>query len=224
VTVAALGPGTGFALESVLLAVTAISLAAARIPAVGHDPSGAPASNAPASNAPASGAPASGAPASGAPASGAPASGAPASGAPASGAPASGAPASGAPAGDPGPLAQLRTGWRVFRRLRWLWLLTLQWTAFSLLVLAPVAVLGPAIALRYLGGAAAWGVISAFATGGLVAGQFAVGRFRPSRPVLVAACLCPAGVAEALALGSALRCRLSAPPPFSAGCPSAPRR
>lgn len=186
VIVAAFGSGTGFALESVLLAVTAISLAAARIPAVGRDLSGAPAS-----------------------------------------APASvpdDAAASGAPAGDRGPLAQLRTGWRVFRRLRWLWLLTLQWTAFSLLVLAPVAVLGPAIALRYLGGAAAWGVISAFATGGLVAGQFAVGRFRPSRPVLVAACLCPAGVAEALALGSALRCRLSAPPPSSADCPSAPRR
>jgi predicted MFS family arabinose efflux permease len=96
---------------------------------------------------------------------------------------------------------QLRTGWHVFWRLRWLWLLTLQWTVFSLLILAPVAVLGPTIAVRYLGGAAAWGVISSCLTIGVVAGQFAVGRLRLNRPALLAACLCPAGVAEALALG-----------------------
>lgn len=107
------------------------------------------------------------------------------------------------PAAGRGTLGQLRTGWRVFVRLRWLWLLTLQWTAFSLLVLAPLAVLGPAIALRYLGGAAAWGVISSCLTVGVVAGQLVAGRLRPSRPLLVSACLCPAGIAEALALGLA---------------------
>jgi MFS family permease len=47
--------------------------------------------------------------------------------------------------------AQLSSGWRVFTRLRWLWLMTTQWTVFSLLILAPVAVLGPDIALKYLG-------------------------------------------------------------------------
>jgi hypothetical protein len=108
---------------------------------------------------------------------------------------------------EPGLLAQLRTGWQVFGRLRWLWLLTLQWTVFSMLVLAPVAVLGPTIALRYLGGAAAWGVISSCLAAGLVAGQFVVGRLRLSRPPLISACLCPVGIAEALALG------LSAPVP-----------
>jgi hypothetical protein len=108
---------------------------------------------------------------------------------------------------EPGLLAQLRTGWQVFGRLRWLWLLTLQWTVFSMLVLAPVAVLGPTIALRYLGGAAAWGVISSCLAAGLVAGQFVVGRLRLSRPPQISACLCPVGIAEALALG------LSAPVP-----------
>jgi MFS family permease len=102
---------------------------------------------------------------------------------------------------ETGVLWQLQTGWRAFRRLRWLWLLTLQWTMFSLLVLAPVAVLGPTIALRYLGGAAAWGVISSCLTIGVVAGQFSVGRLRLTRPALLAAGLCPAGTAEALALG-----------------------
>ena len=104
-------------------------------------------------------------------------------------------------AGSAGLLRQLRTGWQVYARLRWLWLLTLQWTAFSLLVLAPMSVLGPGIALRYLGGAAAWGVISSCLTTGVVAGQFAAGRLRPRRPLLACACMCPAGAAEALALG-----------------------
>ena len=85
--------------------------------------------------------------------------------------------------------------------LRWLWLLTLQWTAFSLLVLAPLTVLGPDIALRFLGGPAAWGAISSCLTAGVVAGQFGAGRIRPSRPLLVSAWLCPFGVAEAMALG-----------------------
>jgi Major Facilitator Superfamily len=102
---------------------------------------------------------------------------------------------------DGGVLRQLRTGWRVYARLRWLWLLTLQWTAFSLLVLAPLAVLGPDIALRYLGGAATWGVISSCLTIGVMAGQFAAGRLQLRRPLLASACICPAGAGEALALG-----------------------
>jgi hypothetical protein len=98
-------------------------------------------------------------------------------------------------------LGQLRDGWRVYLRLRWLWLLTLQWTAFALLVLAPLTVLGPDIALRFLGGPAAWGAISSCLTAGVVAGQFGAGRIRASRPLLVSAWLCPLGVAEAMALG-----------------------
>ena len=105
------------------------------------------------------------------------------------------------PAAPRNVLSQLRDGWRVYLCLRWLWLLTLQWTAFSLLVLAPLTVLGPDIALRFLGGPAAWGAISSCLTAGVVAGQFGAGRIRPSRPLLVSAWLCPFGVAEAMALG-----------------------
>ena len=80
-------------------------------------------------------------------------------------------------------LGQLRAGWKEFARLRWLWLLTLQWTLFSLLILAPVAVLGPAIAARFLGGAAAWGIISSCLALGAVGGQFAAGGSgRSARP------------------------------------------
>jgi len=87
-------------------------------------------------------------------------------------------------------------------RIRWLWLLTGQWLVFSMLTLAPVTVLGPALAQRYLGGAAAWGVISASLALGAVGGQFGAGRIRPpTRPGLAVAVLMPVMTAEALALG-----------------------
>jgi MFS family permease len=96
----------------------------------------------------------------------------------------------------------LRMGWGEFVRIRWLWLLTGQWLVFSMLTLAPVTVLGPALAQRYLGGAAAWGVISASLALGAVGGQFGAGRVRPpSRPGVVIAGLMPMMTAEALALG-----------------------
>jgi MFS family permease len=106
------------------------------------------------------------------------------------------------PALRPGVFSDLRAGWTQFARLRWLWLLTGQWTVFSLVVLAPVAVLGPAIAERYLGGALAWGVISSCLSLGAIGGQVIAGRIGPAaRPALVIACLVPVMTGEALALG-----------------------
>jgi predicted MFS family arabinose efflux permease len=107
-----------------------------------------------------------------------------------------------APASRPGLFSQLKMGWAEFAALRWLWLLTGQWTVFSLVVLAPVAVLGPAIAERYLGGAPAWGLITSSLSLGAVGGQVIAGRMKPAaRPALVLACLVPVMTAEALALG-----------------------
>jgi predicted MFS family arabinose efflux permease len=101
-----------------------------------------------------------------------------------------------------GPLQQLRSGWAEFARIRWLWLLTSQWTVFSLVILAPLAVLGPVIALRNLGGASAWGFINSCLSLGAVGGQFVAGRLKPpARPALVIACLVPVMTGEALALG-----------------------
>lgn len=143
ITIAALGPAAGFALQATVLAIAAGCLTAARLPAR-HAPS----------------------------------------------------------AARPRALTQLKTGWTEFSRLRWLWLLTGQWAVFSMVILAPVAVLGPAIAERYLGGALAWGIISSSLALGAVGGQLAAGRIRPPRrPALVIACLMPAMTAEALALG-----------------------
>jgi Major Facilitator Superfamily len=97
---------------------------------------------------------------------------------------------------------QLRAGWTEFARRRWLWLLTAEWTVFSVVILAPVNVLGPAIAQRYLGGASAWGVIGSCLSLGAVAGQIVAGRRRmPARPAMVIACLVPLMTGEALVLG-----------------------
>ena len=93
-------------------------------------------------------------------------------------------------------------GWGEFARIRWLWLLTGQWLVFSMLTLAPVTVLGPALAQRYLGGAGAWGMISASLALGAVGGQFGAGRVKaPRRPGVAIAVLMPVMTAEALALG-----------------------
>jgi hypothetical protein len=100
------------------------------------------------------------------------------------------------------PLRQLKTGWAEFARHQWLWLLTGQWAVFSLVILAPVAVLGPVLAERDLGGASAWGAISSCLALGAVGGQLAAGRIRPpAQPAFVIGCLVPVMTAEALALG-----------------------
>jgi hypothetical protein len=101
-----------------------------------------------------------------------------------------------------GAVRQLADGFAAFWRLRWLWLLTAEWTCFSLIVLAPLAVLGPVIARQDLGGARAWGLISSALAAGAVGGQVIAGRLRsPARPALVIAVLVPVMTAEALALG-----------------------
>lgn len=101
-------------------------------------------------------------------------------------------------------LGQLKTGWQEFARRRWLWLITGQWAVFSMMILAPVAVLGPAIAEADFGGARAWGVISSCLALGAVGGQLVMGRITPpARPAFVIGCLVPAMTSEALALGLA---------------------
>lgn len=71
----------------------------------------------------------------------------------------------------------------VFRSQTWLWLTTVQFALFNLFTWAPYLLLGPLLARTYLGGAGAWGVITAaYAGGSVLAGLALVGR-RPRRPV-----------------------------------------
>jgi len=82
-------------------------------------------------------------------------------------------------------VADLREGWDDFRSRTWLWTSV---TAASLgnLFFAAYFVLGPLVAERELGGAAAWGVIVAGFGAGLLVGGVIVMRIDPQRPVFVA--------------------------------------
>ncbi|MGI9328834.1 MAG: MFS transporter [Pseudomonadales bacterium] len=101
----------------------------------------------------------------------------------------------------------LRLGWQAFIGQKWLWTIVLQ---FSLIVAAIEAVfglIGPAVAKSQLGGAVAWGMISAgFGLGTLIGGLVGI-RLNPKRPMLFATyctlsfCLVPLGLSVPLAVG-----------------------
>jgi MFS family permease len=85
------------------------------------------------------------------------------------------------------PWRDLTESWADFRSRAWLWVTTLQFALFNLFTWAPYLLLGPLLARQYLGGAGAWGLISAaYAGGSVLAGLGLVGR-RPRRPLTVAA-------------------------------------
>jgi len=86
---------------------------------------------------------------------------------------------------------QTQSAWRdlaeslaVFRSQTWMWLTTAQFALFNLFTWAPYLLLGPLLARSYMGGAGAWGVITAaFAGGAVLAGFGLVGR-HPRRPLV----------------------------------------
>lgn len=80
----------------------------------------------------------------------------------------------------------LRAGWAVFRSRRWVWSFVLYF-AIGNVLWGAWAALGPVVAERDLGGAAAWGaVLAAMGVGALVGSLLAV-QARPRRPLLLAA-------------------------------------
>jgi hypothetical protein len=82
-------------------------------------------------------------------------------------------------------LTDLREGWGVFISLTWVWTFV-ACAGFANLVWGAWAVLGPIVAERSLGGAAAWGtVLGAMGVGALIGGLIAV-RARPRRPLVLA--------------------------------------
>ena len=87
-------------------------------------------------------------------------------------------------------LAALRGGWREFTSHRWLWTIVLQFTVMLVGWFGTYAVVGPVIAKRALGGAAAWGTIASANGFGLIAGGFVALRVRFARPILVATLCC----------------------------------
>jgi MFS family permease len=79
-------------------------------------------------------------------------------------------------------LADLREGWIAFRARRWVWTVVLYFAIVNLLWGA-WGTLGPIVAERDLGGAAAWGTILAAMGVGALAGSLLAAHVKPRRPL-----------------------------------------
>jgi MFS family permease len=82
-----------------------------------------------------------------------------------------------------GVLDDLRGGWRELTARTWVWT-TIARFSVSNLAIAPLFVLGPFVAQRSLGGAAAWGLIGTCGGAGALLGDAAALRLRPRRPLV----------------------------------------
>jgi MFS family permease len=98
-------------------------------------------------------------------------------------------------------LADLKGGWHAFRSQRWLWTFVV-YAAVSNLLFGAWKVLGPVVAHRDLGGAAAWGVLVSAMGVGTVAGGILALRMTPRRPMLLVAATSPTFAAPLAALAA----------------------
>jgi len=89
---------------------------------------------------------------------------------------------------DPSMLAELREGWTEFRKHTWLWATVIQYCLVMMAWNGAFLVLGPVVARAHLGGAAAWGAISATEALGLIVGGVISLRYTPRRPMLFVVC------------------------------------
>jgi predicted MFS family arabinose efflux permease len=83
-------------------------------------------------------------------------------------------------------LDDLRDGWDAFRARRWVWTFVVYFAVVNVLWGAWSA-LGPVVADRELGGAAAWGVVLGSVGAGALAGSLLATRARPRRPLVLVA-------------------------------------
>lgn len=81
-------------------------------------------------------------------------------------------------------VGQFRDGWQEFRSRTWLWVGTLHVGLLNAFGLVAFFTLGPVVAQRSLGGAAAWGVVGAGFAAGLIVGSAVALRWRPRRPLV----------------------------------------
>lgn len=83
-------------------------------------------------------------------------------------------------------LADLRDGWTAFTARRWVWAFV-GYFAVGNAMWAAWSVLGPIVADRELGGAAAWGLVLGAIGVGALAGSVVAVRIDPARPLLLVA-------------------------------------
>ncbi|MFC9973873.1 MFS transporter [Spirillospora sp. NPDC127200] len=89
---------------------------------------------------------------------------------------------------------ELRGGWREFAAHRWVWLLTLQYTAIIIATVCYTDIVGPLYMSQGHGGAKAWGFITASEALGALVGALIGARRRLHRPLWVVAALPAAAV------------------------------
>lgn len=88
-----------------------------------------------------------------------------------------------APERAPSAVRELREGWAEFRSHTWLWATVIQFAVVLAAWSGGFQVLGPVVAKTHLGGAQAWGLISAAEAVGLITGGLAALRWTPRLPV-----------------------------------------
>lgn len=93
---------------------------------------------------------------------------------------------SGAAEQVPSMMRELREGWSEFSSHKWLWVPVLQFAVVLAAWYGGFQVLGPAVARAHLGGAQAWGLITAFDGVGLIVGGLVALRWSPRRPIVFA--------------------------------------
>jgi MFS family permease len=114
------------------------------------------------------------------------------------------------PRDDPPPelgdgfVAQLRAGWREVRARPWVSKILVAMSAYHLIVLPSIFVLGPVLADRELDGASSWAVIVAAFGAGSIAGNVLLLRLHPRRPVRFAALCLMVASCQAAIIGSGL--------------------
>jgi predicted MFS family arabinose efflux permease len=106
-----------------------------------------------------------------------------------------------APSDEPGMIAELREGWAEFTKHTWLWATVIQYCLVMMAWNGAFMVLGPVVARAHLGGAAAWGAISAADALGLILGGLISLRYTPRKPMLFVVCTGGAFAISPLMLG-----------------------
>ncbi|GAA1579328.1 hypothetical protein GCM10009678_72510 [Actinomadura kijaniata] len=89
----------------------------------------------------------------------------------------------------PGPVADLRAGWRYFTAHRWMCAVAVQFTMVVLATATFIEIIGPLYMSEHGRGAKAWGAVAACEALGSLAGAALAIRCRPRRPIIVAVTL-----------------------------------
>lgn len=100
-------------------------------------------------------------------------------------------------------LTELRDGWAQVRSRTWVWSGMAAIGVYHVVVLPSIFVLGPVLADREWGGAAAWSAVTVAFGIGSVVGDVCAYRLRPARPLVLAAAALAVASCQALIIGAA---------------------